>query len=32
MNSVFQIKDNFLLLIETTNTEMMTFPLYIEEN
>lgn len=29
---VFQIKDNFLLLIETTNTEMMTSPLYIEEN
>lgn len=32
MNSVFQIKDNFLLLIETKNIEMMTSSLYIEEN
>lgn len=32
MNSVIQIKNNFLILIETTNTEMRTSPLYVEEN
>lgn len=32
MNSVFQIKNNFLILTETTNIEMKTSPLSVEEN